>query len=338
MSAVEIRIVANEEENIRLDRWFKRHFPWIGNSYLQRLVRTGQIRVEGKRVKASKRLVTGQRIRIPPLVEKAEGKTSKVVTLHKADADYILSLVIFRDDWFIALNKPQGLAVQGGSNTVRHVDAMLGALKNNKGERIRLIHRLDKDTSGVLLLANTVDAASKLSAVFQRRAVTKLYWAVTVGIPKLVEGEIDCSLSKQSGRGGERMIVTSPNGRRAITHYKVIGTVKGRLALVALMPTTGRTHQIRVHMAAIDTPILGDGKYGGKSSFIDEYESARTLHLHARRISLTHPSGTGKIDIIADLPKHMEETLIHFGLDSVKSDDPFGQFSSTSGQENFANK
>ena len=328
MSLAEFRIVTDEEVDIRLDRWFKRFFPDIGHSHLQKLLRTGQIRVDSKRVRANKRLAAGQKVRIPPSANSEEKRPKRIPDVQPEDAEYIRSLVIYRDDWIVAINKPPGLAVQGGSRTSRHVDSMLGALQGIGCERLRLVHRLDKDTSGVLLLASSAASATHLGVAFRSRAAVKLYWGVTVGIPSPIDGQIELSLAKEQGRGGERVVAESPHGRRAATRYRVIETVGEKLALVALMPTTGRTHQLRVHMAAIGTPILGDGKYGGKASFIDELEMANRLHLHARRIAVPHPSGKGKLDIFADPPEHMASTFKHVGLDAVPEDDPFGAFSS----------
>ncbi len=331
MSADEFKIVTDDEVDIRLDRWFKRYFPDIGHSHLQKLLRTGQIRVDSKRVQGNKRLAAGQKIRIPPSVNSGEERPEKSQDVHAEDAEYIRSLVIYRDDWVVAINKPPGLAVQGGSGTSRHVDSMLGALQGIGGERLRLVHRLDKDTSGVLLLANSAASATHLGASFRSRVAVKLYWGVTVGVPSPIDGQIDLSLSKEKGRGGERVVAASPHGKRAATRYQVLETVGEKLALVALMPTTGRTHQLRVHMAAIGTPILGDGKYGGRASFVDELEIESQLHLHARRIAVPHPSGKGTLDLTADLPEHMANTFRHVGLDLASEDDPFGAYSSFEG-------
>ena len=331
MSADEFKVVTNKEIDIRLDRWFKRYFPNIGHSHLQKLLRTGQIRVDSKRVQANKRLAEGQKIRIPPSVNSGENKLKQKQKMHADDAEYIRSLVIYRDDWIVAINKPRGLAVQGGSGTSRHLDLMLGALQNFGEDRLRLVHRLDKDTSGVMLLAKNMAAATHLGISFRCRVAVKLYWGVTVGIPSPINGQIKLSLSKEKSRGGERIIAGSPHGKRAETRYRVLETVGEKLAFVALMPTTGRTHQLRVHMASIGTPILGDGKYGGKASFVDEIKMASQLHLHAKRISIPHPSGRGILDLSANLPEHMARTFRHVGLNTAPEDDPFDAFSEFKG-------
>ena len=324
MSAVENRTVADEELDIRLDRWFRRYFPEVSHGQLQKLLRTGQIRVDSKRAQAGQRLTPGQRVRIPPLPDAPSRRPAKPPAKPE-DAALIRSMVVHRDDWVIAINKAPGLAVQGGSGTFRHLDAMLGALHDRGQDRPQLVHRLDKDTSGVMLLAANAVSARRLNAMFRRREAEKLYWAVTVGVPDPTNGEIALSLSKQRGRGGERVIAASAGGKRALTRYRVVETVGERMALIALMPLTGRTHQLRVHMAALGTPILGDGKYGGKAAFMEGLEIAKRLHLHARRIALPHPSGTGSLDITADPPQHMVETLTNLGLDASEGNQMFAK-------------
>lgn len=323
MSTVEFRIVTDEEVDIRLDRWFRRKFPSLGHGQLQKLLRTGQIRVDSKRAKGNQRLVVGQKIRIPPNVDIIEEETAKRPSIPFSDIAYIRSLVIYRDEWVVALNKPPGLAVQGGSRTTRHLDAMLEGLQGSCQERLRLVHRLDKDTSGVLLLAATATSAARLGAAFRSRAVTKLYWGITVGIPTPPNGQIVIPLVKEQGRGGERIVTTATGGKRSVTHYRVIETVGEGLAFVVLMPTTGRTHQLRVHMSAINAPILGDGKYGGKAAFIDALKIQQCLHLHARRIVIPHPSGNGTLSISAEPPRHMAETFGLLSLDTADADNFF---------------
>ena len=327
MSPVEIRTVADEEVEIRLDRWFRRYYPDVSHGHLQKLLRTGQIRVDGKRVQANQRLRPGQKVRIPPLTGAPQRRRAEPPPARPEDVALVRSMVIHRDDWVVAINKPPGLAVQGGSGTLRHLDAMLGALQGRNRERPRLVHRLDKDTSGVLLLATSAESAKRLGATFRAHQADKLYWAVTVGVPAPSSGQIALSLSKQQGRGGERVVAAAPGGKPAVTHYRVVEAVGRKLAFVALMPTTGRTHQLRVHMAAVKAPILGDGKYGGKAAFVEGLELAKRLHLHARRIVLPHPSGSGMLNIMADPPQHLAETLAHFGLDTADADQPFAELS-----------
>lgn len=290
-------------------------------------MRTGQIRVDGKRVKAGLRLTKGMRIRVPPMADStpaAARKPARAREPSRDDADKLRALVLYKDDDVIAIDKPPGLAVQGGTKTLIHLDAMLDALRFGSDERPRLVHRLDKDSSGVLILARTPAAASRLAAAFRRREVRKTYWAITVGVPSPRQGKIDLSLAKLPGRGGERMVADKESGKRAITHYSVIETAGRTAAFLALSPLTGRTHQLRAHCAHLGTPILGDGKYGAKAAFLAGRGVSRKLHLHARALSLPHPRA-GRIDVTAPLPAHMVETFALFGFeaDAEAARDPF---------------
>ncbi len=308
--------VVEDEAGLRLDRWFRRHHAGLTHGRLEKLLRTGQVRVDGKRAKAGLRLEPGQTIRVPPL----DGTASPAHGAHrepevpKPEADALRAAVLLRDDSVIVLNKSAGLAVQGGSGTHRHLDGMLEALRFDAPARPRLVHRLDKDTSGVLLLARTARAAATLAKAFRGQEVKKLYWAVTVGVPQAQAGRITAPLVKRAGSGGERIVVAGKNedgARPATTDYRVIEPVGTRAAWVALMPLTGRTHQLRVHLASLGTPILGDGKYGGKNAFLPGL--SKNLHLHASRLIARGPDG--KIDVSAPLPPHMEKTFAFFGFD-----------------------
>ncbi len=322
MRGVEIRNVGEGEDNLRLDRWFRVHFPDLTHSRLQRLLRTGQVRVDGKRVKANLRLKAGQAVRVPPLSDQpaASAKPTRAPASASGDQEFVRSLVLHSDGEVIALNKPPGLAVQGGTGTHRHLDGMLDALRFDLDERPRLVHRLDKDTSGVLLLGRTRMATAALAKAFKSRTAKKIYWAITVGVPDLRAGRIDLPIAKLPGKGGERMVADPKNGQSATTRYLVVETVGRRLAWVALLPATGRTHQLRVHCASIGCPILGDGKYGGSEAFVSGYPVSRKLHLHAREITLPHPSGKGDLSVRAPLPYHMQETWSLFGFDSAAAD------------------
>lgn len=318
--------VAATEAGMRLDRWFKRHFPQVTHGRLQKWLRTGQVRIDARRVKAGSRLEAGQRIRVPPISGERElpAKAPASVTKAKAaEADFLLSMVLHKDDHVIAINKPPGLAVQGGSKTHRHVDAMLDSLRFGSVERPRLVHRLDKDTSGVLLLARTAAAAAKLATAFRSKAIRKLYWAVVVGVPRPAAGAIDLSLYKLAGKRGERMV--GGGGKKAVTFYRVVERVGGMAAWLALEPKTGRTHQLRVHALALKTPILGDGKYGGRAAFLTAEGLSRRLHLHARAIRVPHPAG-GHLQVAAPLPEHMTATWRYFGFDIKGEGDPFAGF------------
>jgi 23S rRNA pseudouridine955/2504/2580 synthase len=222
----------------------------------------------------------------------------------------------------IALDKPAGLAVQGGTGTTRHLDGMLDALAYD-GERPRLVHRLDRDTSGVLLLARTLEAARRLGEAFRGKAARKYYWAVTVGVPEEPRGRIDAALAKLPGPSGERVEIDEDDGRPAATLYAVVDHAANKAAWVALWPLSGRTHQLRAHMNAIETPILGDRKYGGEAAQMAGEGIGPGLHLHARRILLPHPSGRGRIDVTAPLPPHMRETWRFFGFSPKDDGDPF---------------
>ncbi|MAG96816.1 MAG: RluA family pseudouridine synthase [Alphaproteobacteria bacterium] len=302
----------------RLDRWFRQRFPELAHGRLQKLLRSGQVRVDGGRAKGSLRLAAGQTIRVPPLGGGRPHAAKSAPPVAAADAAELRARVLYRDDELIAIDKPPGLAVQGGSRTARHLDAMLEALRFEADERPRLVHRLDKDTSGVLLLARHGAAARRLTALFRRQETRKLYWAVVVGQPKPVAGRIDMALAKQPGRRGEQ-VVPDVEGRRATTLYSTLEHAGRRAAWLALQPLTGRTHQLRVHLAELGTPILGDGKYGGQQAFIEGL--SRRLHLHARELAL--PEADGLPSLRAELPPHMAETFEFFGFDPSDESDPF---------------
>jgi 23S rRNA pseudouridine955/2504/2580 synthase len=325
MSGVEIREVLPHEDDIRLDHWFKRHFPAVGFGRLQKMLRTGQVRVDGRRAKAGLRLASGQAVRVPPLdsTEHEEIVPSRKEGPSDKDAAFAQSLVIHRDADVLAINKPAGLAVQGGTGTFRHLDGMLDALKFDAAERPRLVHRLDRDTSGVMLLARNRKSAAILGKLFQGREARKVYWAITVGVPRPDKGKIDLAIGKMAGKMGDRVSPDAEDAKRAVTLYSVIDRSAHRLAWVAFWPQTGRTHQLRVHAAEIGTPILGDGKYGGAEAFLPSEDIPRQLHLHAREIRMPHPSGRGVLQVTADLPPHMRRTWSMFGFDQNLADDPF---------------
>lgn len=316
MSRVETRAVGESEAGLRLDRWFHRHFPGLGHGALRKLLRTGQVRIDGKRAAANDRVEPGQTVRLPPGVTAAPPAAARVHSeLSPRDTAEIQRLVIHRDAEVIALNKPPGLAVQGGSGTERHVDGMLDALRFGYDERPRLVHRLDKDTSGLLLIARTGLAARQLAQSFRDRDTEKLYWAVVVGVPPKQEGTIDLPLAKRPGaRDRETMQVDRESGQKALTDFRCLDRAGKRAAFLALWPRTGRTHQLRVHCVAIGCPILGDRKYGGEEALLAAVADSRRLHLHARRIVLPHPSGTGLLELEAGPPPHFRRTVEAFGF------------------------
>ncbi len=305
--------VGEDDGGVRVDRWFKRHLPQIGFGTVSRWARTGQLRVDGKRVRPEDRLEPGQVLRIPPGGEDAERKGPVVRSLSPEQVAEARALVIKQTKSAIVLNKPPGLATQGGTKTNRHVDGLLDAFVEGSEPRPRLVHRLDKDTSGVLLIARTPGSAASYSKRFSGRSAKKIYWALVVGVPEVHEGEIDAPLAKQPGTGGEKMHVDHENGQPAKTRYRVVERAGNRAAWVELEPMTGRTHQLRVHMAAMGHPIVGDGKYGGQDAFLTGSIS-RKMHLHARRLQIAQPEG-GKLDVTADLPTHFAESMEQLGFD-----------------------
>ncbi|MGH6988415.1 MAG: RluA family pseudouridine synthase [Stellaceae bacterium] len=326
MSGVESRAVAADEAELRLDRWFRRHFPTLSHGRLEKLLRTGQVRLDGKRASAGDRLSAGQQVRIPPLgIPAIAPSLPPVVRPRAEDAAMLQRSLLYRDNDVIAIDKPAGLAVQGGTGTSRHLDAMLDALRFDAAERPRLVHRLDKDTSGVLVLARSAAAARFLAAAFRDRGTRKIYWAAVVGVPKPRQGRIDLALAKLPGPMGERVAADETEGKHAVTLYRTVSYAGTKIAWVALSPVTGRTHQLRAHMATIGTPILGDGKYGGAAAHPAGLADARRLHLHARALVLPLPNG-GILRATAPLPPHMTRTWRFFGFDQREESDPFAGF------------
>ena len=327
---VETITVLPQEGELRLDRWFKIHFPNVGYGYLQKLLRSGQVRLNGKRVEANARVAIDDQIRVPKI---ARDKPKAVITsetprpeahVTNADRDLIESMILFEDEHVFVLNKPFGLAVQGGSGTKRHVDGMLAAMADRfGGERPRLVHRLDRDTTGVLMIAKHRNAASKLGRTFQTRSAAKTYWALVRGVPAPRQGRIEAALVKAATPEGDRVRKARPGEQEqamhATTHYSVIERVAQKAAWVSLKPVTGRQHQLRAHMHMIGHPIIGDNKYEGDTT---EFAAAveQKLHLHARRLMMPHPITGGKIDVTAPLPEHMLITWEQLGLDPDRFD------------------
>ncbi|WP_137699524.1 RluA family pseudouridine synthase [Marimonas lutisalis] len=343
MSGVQTLTVAAGEGGQRLDRWFRRQFPHVPQGRIEKMCRKGELRVDGGRVKPATRVEEGQSVRVPPLPD-PDGPAPKPVApqVSKADAEMIRAAVIWKDDHIIALNKPPGLPTQGGSKQTRHVDGLAEALKFGLDEKPRLVHRLDKDTSGVLLLARTRAVAQALTAAIRHRETRKIYWAVVAGVPRPYLGEIKYGLVKAPGGGkgqGEKMLCIhpreverTPGAKRAVTLYATLFRVAERASWVAMEPITGRTHQLRAHMAEIGHPIVGDGKYGGSSqeNLGDGWGAklggviSNKLHLHARMMRFEHPV-TGKlVTITAPLPEHMAHTFETFGwTPDLAAEDPF---------------
>lgn len=309
--------VAPDDDGIRVDRWCKRHLPDTSFTTVAKWARTGQLRLDGARVGPGDRVATGQVLRLPP-PEPARVETRlrrERPTLSEDEISYAQEMLIHRDAQALVLNKPPGLATQGGTKTTTHVDGLLDALQFEAEGRPKLVHRLDKDTSGALLVARTSRAAAFFSKAFSGRSAKKVYWALIVGVPSIEDGTIDLPIAKQPGSGGEKMHVDEEAGMPSRSRYRVIERAGNRAAWVELQPFTGRTHQLRVHMAAIGHPIVGDGKYGGAAAFLTGGIS-RKMHLHARRIRVDHPDG-GAIDVTAELPTHFAESLKGLGFEEM---------------------
>jgi len=314
--------VGEDDDGIRLDRWFKRHLPDASFNTVSRWARTGQLRLDGKRVAPGDRIEAGQTIRVPPdepapPVPVARPRRERP-PLSDEDVAFTQSLVIHRDRAAIVVNKPPGLATQGGTKTERHLDGLLDALCFELEGRPKLVHRLDKDTSGVLLVARSANAAGHFAKAFSSRTARKVYWALVIGVPSIQDGMIELPIAKQPGSGGEKMHVDEKEGQSARTRYRVIDRAGNRAAWVELQPFTGRTHQLRVHMAAIGHPIVGDGKYGGQEAFLTGGVS-RKMHLHARRLRVDVPGG-GVLDVTAEPPQHFAESLALLGFDPRAGD------------------
>ncbi|HUK10444.1 MAG TPA: RluA family pseudouridine synthase [Stellaceae bacterium] len=307
--------VAAGDGDIRLDRWFKRHFPALTHGRLEKLLRTGQVRLDGRRAQASDRVQPGQTVRVPPLgTPESVTIPTRSAAPSATETKLLQSAVLYRDAELIAINKPAGLAVQGGTGMERHLDGLLDALRFDAPERPRLVHRLDRDTSGVLVLARSAAAAARLAATFRTKTTRKIYWAAVVGLPKPREGTVNLALAKLPGRLGERVTPDEDEGKPAVTRYRVVTHAGAKVSWLALMPITGRTHQIRAHCVALGTPILGDGKYGGSASRPEGVPEPRKLHLHARTLILPRADGS-ELSITAPLPPHMKATWRFFGFE-----------------------
>jgi len=319
--SVSLKRVAEDEADIRLDRWFRRHFPGLAQGAIQKLCRTGQIRVDGKRADAATRLAPGSEIRVPPLPDH-EAPARQTVTVTEREAKDLHRLILYRDDHVILLDKPPGMPVQGGPGITRSLDHMLDAFRFGHAERPRLVHRLDRDTSGVLVLARTAAAAAKLAAAFRGRDAEKTYWAVVVGLPVPLQGRIDAPLARAPGPRGERTRLAEKgeeDAARAVTDYETLDKAGRRATWLQLHPHTGRTHQLRVHCAGLGTPILGDAKYGAAGATLEGFEPK--LHLHARALRIPHPAG-GVLSAAADLPPHMADTFRRLGFTAPRAPKP----------------
>jgi 23S rRNA pseudouridine955/2504/2580 synthase len=314
--------VATDESGMRVDRFFEARFPGLSFSHIQRIIRKGEVRVNGKRTQPKARLEAGQAVRIPPLKVEAPPPRGDAPAAQK-DRAFLKSITLYEDDDVLVFNKPMGLAVQGGSATPRHIDGMLGALRSLDGQRPRLVHRLDKDTAGCLLVAKNRFSASALAKTFRSRSARKIYWALVVGVPKPAQGRISTYLAKEEIEEDSFMRIAKHGEKdsvHAVTYYAVVETAAHQLAWLSLKPVTGRTHQLRAHMAHIGHPIIGDPKYFNKENWQPPGGIQDRLHLLARRIVVPHPRG-GVIDVSAPLPPHMQQSWNLLGFD-VKRYDP----------------
>lgn len=319
MSGVSTKSVSGDEEGMRLDRWFKAHYPSLGFGRLQKLLRSGQVRVDGKRAKTNQRLGEGQTVRIPPISDSPPEPRQE---RSSPDLKALREMSLHEDDAVLVLNKPAGLAVQGGPGLTRHVDGMIGALASADGQRPRLVHRLDRETSGVLLIAKTRLAAKALAESFKARDTRKIYWGLVAGVPKPRQGRVSTWLKKQEGPDGERMYSTlqrKAGAVHAVSQYAVVEQAAHKLSWLVLQPVTGRTHQLRVHAAEIGHPIVGDGKYFNIENWELPGGIQNRLHLHARSIAIPHPNG-GVLEISAPLPDHMQQSWNLLGLDTQAGD------------------
>jgi len=314
--------IGADENGMRVDRFLQVQFPTLSFARIQRVIRKGEVRVNGKRVDAGSRLEAGQNVRIPPLRLEA----SPAAALGDADGDntrhLLKSITLYEDDDVLVLNKPLGLAVQGGSGTTRHIDGMLEVLRDAQGQRPRLVHRLDKDTAGCLLVAKTRMAAAALAKSFRSRSARKIYWALVAGVPKPHQGRISTFLAKEQ-RDEDSVMRIARHGEEgashAVTYYAVVETAGPALAWLSLKPMTGRTHQLRAHMTHIGHPIVGDSKYFARENWQLPGGMQNRLHLLARRIAVPHPRG-GVIDVTAPLPQHMQQSWNLLGLDAKRYD------------------
>jgi 23S rRNA pseudouridine955/2504/2580 synthase len=321
LGRVQTLSVTADEAGMRVDRFLEARFPGLSFSHIQRVIRKGELRVNGKRVDSKDRLAAGQAVRIPPLKPEPPRPTSSQASDQTRDS--LRTMTLFEDDDVLVLNKPMGLAVQGGSGTVKHIDGMLEVLRDRNGQRPRLVHRIDKDTGGCLLVAKTRFAASALAKTFRTRSAKKIYWALVAGVPKPKQGRISTFLAKDERDDASFMRVAKhgeEGASHAVTYYALVETAGQKLAWLSLKPVTGRTHQLRAHMAHIGHPIVGDPKYFAKENWELPGGIQNRLHLLARRIVVPHPRG-GTVDVTAPLPPHMQQSWNLLGFD-VKRYDP----------------
>jgi 23S rRNA pseudouridine955/2504/2580 synthase len=322
VTGVQKIVVSADESGMRVDRFLEARFPRLAFSHIQRIIRKGELRVNGKRAQPSQRLESGQAVRVPPLQLAQDKPSTHASEADEKTRDFLKSIMLYKDADVLVLNKPMGLAVQGGSGTTRHLDGMLAVMRDAQGQRPRLVHRLDKDTAGCLLVAKTRFAASALAKSFRSRAARKIYWALVAGVPKPRQGRVSTFLAKEEREGDSIMRIArhgEAGASHAVTYYAVVDTAARQLAWLSLKPVTGRTHQLRAHMAHIGHPIVGDPKYFVKENWELPGGMQNRLHLLARRLVIPHPRG-GTIDVSAPLPPHMAQSWNLLGLDATRYD------------------
>lgn len=323
-TAVQTVAVSDDEGGMRLDRFLEARYPGLSFAHIQRIVRKGELRVDGGRAKPNDRLEAGQKVRIPPLRMDDKPPSTKPAPEGAADAEFLRSIVLWEDDDVMVLNKPMGLAVQGGSGTKRHVDGMLEALRDKAGQKPRLVHRLDKDTAGCLVVAKTRFAATALAKSFRSRVTRKVYWAVVAGVPRVRQGRISTYLAREEVSETDSRMRVAAHGddgaSHALTYYAMVDQAGQKLCWLSLKPVTGRTHQLRAHAAHIGHPILGDPKYFNVENWELPGGLQNRLHLLARRITIPHPRTGKPIDVTAPLPPHMQQSFALLGFDASRYD------------------
>jgi 23S rRNA pseudouridine955/2504/2580 synthase len=322
-TGVQTLVVEADEADMRVDRFLVARFPQLAFTHIQRIVRKGELRIDGKRAQPNERLVAGQKVRVPPLKLDQPRPVSRSSAKDQDDREFLKSITLYEDKDVLIINKPMGLAVQGGSGTKRHVDGLLESLQDEEGQKPRLVHRLDKDTAGCLVIAKTRFAASTMAKSFRARTTRKIYWALVAGVPRVKQGRVSTYLAKEGDEGDSRMRVAKhgdEGASHALTYYAIVDTAAQKLAWLSLKPVTGRTHQLRAHAAHIGHPIVGDPKYFDIENWELPGGIQNKLHLLARRIVIAHPRTGKPIDITAPLPSHMQQSFNLLGFDTSRYD------------------